>query len=113
MKIPAQVSALLQDLTAHLPVILGRKLVGLYVYGSLTQGAFNPKRSDVDCIVVTQRALSDTKLNAINVGPEAGRYTLRKIPHQPQPSIRAASSRSSGTCLKVCRIRNVPNAEPK
>jgi hypothetical protein len=61
MKIPAQLSALLQDLTAHLPVILGRNLVGLYVYGSLTQAAFNHKRSDVDCIVVTRRELSDTQ----------------------------------------------------
>ena len=61
MKIPAQVSALLQDLTAHLPVILGRNLVGFYVYGSLTQGAFNSKRSDVDCIVVTERDLSDSQ----------------------------------------------------
>jgi hypothetical protein len=60
-RIPAQLSALLQDLTAHLPVILGRNMAGLYVYGSLTQGAFNPNRSDVDCIVVTQRDLSDAQ----------------------------------------------------
>lgn len=53
--IPAQVSALLQGLTAQLPVIIGKNLVGIYVYGSLTQQAFSPKRSDVDCIVVTKR----------------------------------------------------------
>jgi aminoglycoside adenylyltransferase-like protein len=59
--IPIQVSALLQDLTAHLPVILGTNLVGIYLYGSLTQRTFNPKSSDVDCIVVTERDLSDAQ----------------------------------------------------
>jgi hypothetical protein len=63
--VPPQVSALLQDLTAHLPVILGRNLVGIYLYGSLTQRAFDPKRSDVDCIVVTERDLSETRFRKL------------------------------------------------
>lgn len=33
----------------------------MYLYGSLTQRAFNPRRSDIDCIVVTQRDLSDAQ----------------------------------------------------
>jgi hypothetical protein len=57
-RIPAEVSGLLRDLAANLPIILGRNLLGIYQYGSLTQHAFNPKRSDIDCIVVTQRDLS-------------------------------------------------------
>src|SRR5437016_13678567 len=60
-RIPAQVSALLQELTTQLPVVLGRNLVGIYLYGSLTQRAFNPKRSDVDCIVVTELDLSEAQ----------------------------------------------------
>jgi hypothetical protein len=63
--IPAQVSALLQGLAARLPVILGGNLIGVYLYGSLTQRAFNPKRSDVDCIVVTQRDLSDAQFKRL------------------------------------------------
>lgn len=63
--IPDQVSALLQTLTGRLPVILGKNLVGIYVYGSLTQSAFNPKRSDVDCIVVTERDLSDAQFRRL------------------------------------------------
>jgi hypothetical protein len=66
-KIPAQVSALLKDLTVQLPAILGRNLVGIYLYGSLTQRAFNPRRSDVDCIVVTQRDLSDAQFKRLKV----------------------------------------------
>ncbi|MGH9837906.1 MAG: aminoglycoside adenylyltransferase domain-containing protein [Blastocatellia bacterium] len=64
--LPTQVSALLRDLTAHLPVILGRNLVGIYLYGSLTQRAFNPKRSDVDCIVVTERDLSEAQFRRLD-----------------------------------------------
>src|ERR1700686_3299458 len=63
--IPAQVSVLLHDLTAHLRVNLGRNLVGIYLCGSLTQRAFNPRRSDVDCIVVTERDLSDAQFRRL------------------------------------------------
>ncbi|PYT05967.1 MAG: hypothetical protein DMF60_10340, partial [Acidobacteria bacterium] len=63
--IPNQVIALLQELTAHFPVVLGRNLAGIYIYGSLTQGSFNSKRSDVDCIVVTNRELSDSQFRRL------------------------------------------------
>jgi hypothetical protein len=64
--IPVQISALLQDLTEALPTLLGENLAGLYLYGSLTQGAFNPERSDVDCIVVTQHELTDTQFSQLD-----------------------------------------------
>ena len=64
--IPAQVSAVLQELTTRLPVILSRNLVGVYLYGSLTQAAFNPKRSDIDLIVVTKHDLSDAQLKRLD-----------------------------------------------
>ncbi|MEW6211534.1 MAG: aminoglycoside adenylyltransferase domain-containing protein [Acidobacteriota bacterium] len=65
-RIPAQVSALLHDLATHLPVLLGRNLVGIYLYGSLTQRAFNPARSDIDCIAVTRRELSDAQFRKLD-----------------------------------------------
>ena len=64
-RVPAQVSRLLDDLREHLPIVLGRNLVGIYLYGSLTQRAFKPKTSDVDCIVVTRRDLSDTQFKKL------------------------------------------------
>jgi predicted nucleotidyltransferase len=64
-RVPAQVSALLRALTERLPAILGRNLVGVYLYGSLTQSAFDPARSDVDCIVVTRRELSDAQFRRL------------------------------------------------
>jgi Aminoglycoside adenylyltransferase, C-terminal domain len=63
--IPARASVLLQDLTAQLPIILGQNLVGIYLYGSVTHSAFNPKRSDLDCIVLTRRNLSDAQFRKL------------------------------------------------
>jgi hypothetical protein len=62
---PVQLAALLKDLTAQLPKILGKNQVGFYLHGSLTRSSFNPKRSDVDCIVVTERDLSDAQFRKL------------------------------------------------
>jgi hypothetical protein len=63
--IPKQIAALLQDLAAQLPILLGSNLVGIYLYGSLTQRAFNSKRSDVDCLVVTERDLNNAQFRKL------------------------------------------------
>jgi hypothetical protein len=41
--------------------VLRSNLVAVYVYGSLTQGAFDPARSDLDCLVIVRRDLSPTQ----------------------------------------------------
>jgi len=66
LAVPPQVSSLLHDLAIRLPVILGKNLTGIYLYGSLTQRAFIPERSDIDCIVVTRRDLSDSQFKRID-----------------------------------------------
>jgi predicted nucleotidyltransferase len=48
----------LRRLTRALDAILGANLFGVYLYGSLTQRAFAPDRSDIDCIVVVRRDLT-------------------------------------------------------
>ena len=63
--VPSQVISLLDSLVAELPAVIGANLVGIYLYGSLTQRAFNPKRSDLDCIVVTRRALSAAQFSRL------------------------------------------------
>ena len=61
----ARLSALLDDLAAELPAVVGANLVGIYLHGSLTQRAFNLKRSDVDCIVATRRAPSNAQFGRL------------------------------------------------
>jgi hypothetical protein len=41
---------------------LGRNLAGVYVHGSLSTGAFNPRTSDID-VLVTTRTVTDDRAN--------------------------------------------------
>ena len=64
--LPAELSTLLHDIQADLPSLLKGNLVGIYLHGSATQKSFNPKRSDVDVIVVTHRNLSDAQFRRVD-----------------------------------------------
>ena len=50
----ADVNVLLYVLLAKVQAILGVQFVGLYVYGSLSLGDFDPASSDIDFLVVTE-----------------------------------------------------------
>jgi aminoglycoside adenylyltransferase-like protein len=62
------VATLLDHLTNELRADLGRNVVGLYVYGSLTQHAFDARRSDVDCVAVILRRLSPAEESRLRTG---------------------------------------------
>jgi hypothetical protein len=49
----------LRHFLGHIRAILGDAFVGMYVYGSLAQGDFDHDTSDIDFIVVTDRAVAD------------------------------------------------------
>jgi hypothetical protein len=54
----ADVNAVLLDFETHTRRILDQQFVGLYLYGSLALGDFDPHTSDIDWIVVTQGEIS-------------------------------------------------------
>ena len=53
------VNKILNLLLTSVQEILGNQLVGMYLYGSLSSGDFNPETSDIDFLVVTTSTLSD------------------------------------------------------
>jgi hypothetical protein len=53
------VNVVLQMLLEGAQAVLGDHFVGLYFYGSLASGDFNPQTSDIDFVVVTDADLSD------------------------------------------------------
>ena len=53
------VNELLNLLLTDVKEILGDQFIGMYLYGSLSSGDFNPETSDVDFLVVTSDLLSD------------------------------------------------------
>jgi predicted nucleotidyltransferase len=60
-----EVNLVLQQLLTNAQAILGDHFVGLYLYGSLASGDFNPKTSDIDFVVVTTDELPTEKISAL------------------------------------------------
>jgi Domain of unknown function (DUF4111)/Nucleotidyltransferase domain len=84
-----EVNVVLLDLTTRIQAILGSQFVGLYLYGSLALGDFDPQTSDIDLIVVTQSELPVeiiSELRAMHVkfdhsgSPWAGNVEAAYIP---------------------------------
>lgn len=63
--IPEALAALLRSIATDFPVILKDNLVGVYLWGSLTYGAFDDRCSDVDAVGVTRRDLNDIEFSAL------------------------------------------------
>lgn len=53
-----QYQNLLDDFTAMCAEILDGALTGVYLHGSMAMGCFNPKKSDIDLIVVVEENIS-------------------------------------------------------
>lgn len=58
----------LNEITEASKQIFGEKLVGVYLHGSLAMGCFNPKKSDIDLILVIGDEITDEeKLEFMNI----------------------------------------------
>lgn len=60
-----EVNAALDEICAGARAILGDRMIGMYVHGSLAIGDFDPERSDIDFLIVTADPLSEKHLSAI------------------------------------------------
>ncbi len=59
------IHALLQELLADIRRVLGEKLIGFYVYGSLVWGDFDFNISDIDTLAALDRDLTDAEGGAL------------------------------------------------
>ena len=59
------VNRVLARLREGAEAILGPKFLGLYLYGSLASGGFQPQRSDVDFVVVVREELTPAEVEAL------------------------------------------------
>lgn len=66
VRLPVEAAALLDHISVNFSVLLGRNLVGIYLYGSITNSSFRQNRSDIDCIVVTKRRVSEAQFRKLN-----------------------------------------------
>jgi hypothetical protein len=60
-----EVNTILLVLLTNIQAILGPQLVGLYLYGSLSLGDFDPASSDIDFLAVTVEELSEEALEQL------------------------------------------------
>jgi hypothetical protein len=60
-----EVNHLLRQMEAEIRLALGDQFIGMYLYGSLALGDFNPQKSDIDFIVVTAQELTDELRQAL------------------------------------------------
>lgn len=59
------INKLLEILLSHMQNILGEKLVGLYLYGSLVTGDFDKNTSDIDLLAVLETDIDDKEFEAL------------------------------------------------
>ena len=59
------VNAVLDELLSNVQAILGNHFLGMYLHGSLAIGDFDPRRSDIDFVVVTADELPGEMLPAL------------------------------------------------
>ena len=61
------VNEVLNLLLSNVKEILSDQFVGMYLYGSLSSGEFNPQTSDIDFLVVTMSTLSEETIVKLEV----------------------------------------------
>lgn len=61
----AEVDAVLRRLQADVQTVLDQEMLGLYLFGSLSSGDFDPLRSDIDFVVVTRNTLPGDRIDAL------------------------------------------------
>lgn len=61
----ADVDAVLATLVPRLAAALGGRLLGLYLFGSLVTGDFDPRLSDIDLAAIVASSLTDAELDRL------------------------------------------------
>ncbi len=62
-----EVNLVLNELLLGAKSALGERFVGMYLYGSLSSGDFNPDTSDVDFLIVTEGELSEERMRKLEM----------------------------------------------
>lgn len=61
----SEINELLEDLLSEIQKVLGDKLVGLYLYGSLAWGDFDYDLSDIDLLAALKLSVDDEEFNKL------------------------------------------------
>jgi len=67
LQCPSRVADALTTYAAELEAVLGKRLAGAYIYGSLARRCFHPATSDVDIMVISEVPCSDAQVAQIRL----------------------------------------------
>jgi len=60
-----EIDPVLTDITQRIQALLEDTVIGVYLYGSLTYGDYNPGRSDIDLMVIVKEPLTKDEIEAV------------------------------------------------
>ncbi len=63
----ADINELLERILSRMQGILGKKLIGFYIFGSLVTGDFDYESSDIDLVAAISADLNERELESIKV----------------------------------------------
>ena len=66
---------ILLSLSRDIQSVLGENLVGVYITGSLVNGTWNPKTSDIDTCIILKNSLSDSEV--VSLGERHQEFLVR------------------------------------
>src|SRR5712692_2651286 len=113
-----EVNSVLQELLSGARTLLGHRFIGMYLDGSLAIGYFEPDKSDIDFVVVTEGELSPEMFVALKVlhdriaagvskwakELEGSYIAQRALRHDQRPATHPYIDRGSTRCLPT-RVR--------
>lgn len=62
----SEINDLIDSLTAGTTSLFGERLVGIYLFGSLTYGDFNIESSDIDLVAILKEPVQPTEYDSLN-----------------------------------------------
>lgn len=102
---PAQARSVVADVAAGIVDVLGRDLLGLYAFGSLVTGDFDPAVSDVDLVAVLAGELP------AEVVPQLGEMHAEVVARHPAWDDRVEVLYVAAEALRTFRERRSPLAK--
>ncbi len=80
------VNEILKTYTEKVTILLGQNLMGVYLFGSLTYGDFDPKSSDIDLMVLVDNPLTQDEIDQVQVLHEELEKTYPEWKHRVEAS---------------------------
>lgn len=106
----ADINELLELLLSRIQTILGKKLIGLYIFGSLVTGDFDYESSDIDLVVALSADLDEKEFESIKMMHKDIAHTHKKWDGRIEAGYLSVANLKKATLR--CKIALISPGEP-